>query len=187
MKGKERCKALKEIRKQIAEKNDIEFVTSECKHQGDCKGTCPKCEAEVAYLERELEKRTRLGKSIAVAGIAVSICTGLTACAPAETLEKLIPGHTEEQIAGGIQEPEPTIEQLMGEVAIDPDFNPNGNSTEDYSTEDCSTEDGSMQGTTTEGELPMQPELESFPVEAGMVEIVELEGDVAMEIKELNE
>ena len=54
MRGKEKCKALKEIRRQIAEKNDIEFVVSECKHQGDCKGTCPKCEAEVRYLEREL-------------------------------------------------------------------------------------------------------------------------------------
>ena len=55
MKGKKRCKILKEIRQQIAQNNDIEFITSECKHQGDCPGTCPKCEAEVRYLERELE------------------------------------------------------------------------------------------------------------------------------------
>ena len=59
MKGKKRCKILKEIRRQIAENNDIEFITSECKHQGDCLGTCPKCEAELRYLERELEKRQR--------------------------------------------------------------------------------------------------------------------------------
>ena len=32
MKGKEKCKALKEIRKQIAENNNIEYVVSECKH-----------------------------------------------------------------------------------------------------------------------------------------------------------
>lgn len=55
MRGKEKCKALKEIRKQIAEKNDIEFAVSECTHKGDCKGTCPKCEAELRYLERQLE------------------------------------------------------------------------------------------------------------------------------------
>ena len=36
MKGKKRGKILKEIRRQIAENNDIEFITSECKHQGDC-------------------------------------------------------------------------------------------------------------------------------------------------------
>ena len=41
-KGKRTCKILKEIRAQIAAENDIAFVTSECKHQGDCAGTCPK-------------------------------------------------------------------------------------------------------------------------------------------------
>ena len=73
MKGKQRCKILKEIRRQIAENNDIEYITSECKHQGDCAGTCPKCESEVRYLERELEKRARLGKAVTVAGLAVTI------------------------------------------------------------------------------------------------------------------
>ena len=63
-KGKRTCKILKEIRAQIAAENDIAFVTSECKHQGDCAGTCPKCEAEVRYLEKELEKRIRLGKAV---------------------------------------------------------------------------------------------------------------------------
>ena len=35
MQGKEKCKALKEIRKQIAENNDIKYVVDECKHKGD--------------------------------------------------------------------------------------------------------------------------------------------------------
>ena len=80
MKGKKRCKILKEIRRQIAENNDIEFITSECKHQGDCLGTCPKCEAEVRYLERELEKRQKLGRTIAVAGLAVALTTSTVGC-----------------------------------------------------------------------------------------------------------
>ena len=50
VRGKQTCKILKEIRRQIAEANDIEFITSECQYQGDCLGTCPKCEAEVRYL-----------------------------------------------------------------------------------------------------------------------------------------
>lgn len=71
--GKNTCKILKEIRKQIASENDIEFVTSECTYKGDCKGTCPKCEAEVRYLERELEKRQRMGKAAVVAGLSVGL------------------------------------------------------------------------------------------------------------------
>ncbi len=90
MKGKERCKALKEIRRQIAEKNDIAYAVSECTYQGECKGTCPKCEAELRYLERELELRKSLGKAVAVAGISASVCTGLTGCGPAEAVEDFL-------------------------------------------------------------------------------------------------
>lgn len=90
MKGKEKCKALKEIRRQIAEKNDIEFAVSECKHQGECRGTCPKCEAELRYLERELAVRQSLGKAVAIAGITVGVCTTLTACNPIEVVSDIV-------------------------------------------------------------------------------------------------
>ena len=50
MKGKNKCKILKEIRQKIADENDIPYVTRECTYRGDCKGTCPKCEAELLYL-----------------------------------------------------------------------------------------------------------------------------------------
>ena len=79
-KGKQTCKILKEIRKQIAAENDIEFVTSECTYHGDCKGTCPKCEAEVRYLERELEKRQRLGKAAVFAGMSLGTLFAATSC-----------------------------------------------------------------------------------------------------------
>lgn len=81
MKGKDRCKILKEIRRKIAEQNDIEFIVSECKHKGDCKGTCPKCEAELRYLERELARRQRLGKTIAVSSIALTLAVTAPSCA----------------------------------------------------------------------------------------------------------
>ena len=80
MKGKQRCRILKEIRKEIAKSNDIEYVVSECRHQGDCSGTCPKCEAEVRYLERELEKRQRAGKTIVLAGITAATVTASVGC-----------------------------------------------------------------------------------------------------------
>ena len=81
-KGKQTCKILKEIRKQIAMENDIEFVTSECTHKGDCAGTCPKCEAEVRYLERELEKRQRLGKAAIFAGMTLGTAITAASCGP---------------------------------------------------------------------------------------------------------
>lgn len=70
--GKQTCKILKEIRRQIAAANDIEYVTSECRYKGDCLGTCPKCEAEVHYLEQQLRARTFAGKAVALAGISAA-------------------------------------------------------------------------------------------------------------------
>lgn len=68
--GKRTCKILKEIRQEIARANDIALVTSECRYQGDCAGTCPKCEAEVAYLEQQLNLRRMVGKTVMLTGLA---------------------------------------------------------------------------------------------------------------------
>ncbi len=78
--GKQTCKILKEIRKQIAAENDIELVIEECTYKGDCLGTCPKCEAEVRYLERELEKRQRLGKAAVFAGMSMGTLIAASGC-----------------------------------------------------------------------------------------------------------
>ena len=43
-------------------------------------GTCPKCESEVRYLERELEKRRSLGYKVTVAGLAAGITLASTGC-----------------------------------------------------------------------------------------------------------
>lgn len=85
MKGKDKCKALKEIRKQIAETNNIPYITEQCNYKGECTGTCPKCEAELAYLERELRIKESLGKAVAIAGISASLVTGLAACGTTST------------------------------------------------------------------------------------------------------
>lgn len=70
--GKQTCKILKEIRRLIAEANGIEFITSECRYKGDCIGTCPKCEAEVRYLEQQIRSRSLAGKAIVLAGISAA-------------------------------------------------------------------------------------------------------------------
>ncbi len=74
-KGKQTCRILKEIRKQIADANDIELITSECQFKGDCLGTCPKCESEVRYLEQQLRHRQMLGKAVTLFGLSAGAIT----------------------------------------------------------------------------------------------------------------
>lgn len=146
MKGKNKCKILKEIRQKIADENDIPYVTRECSYQGECTGTCPKCEAELRYLEQELEKRRSLGKTVAVAAVAAGLSLSMAACVPGkgsgsaenndpslpvpnppvstqEVLKGEFPQETEEPLMGQTEpeelEGEPV--ELIGDVAYLPD------------------------------------------------------------------
>lgn len=65
-KHKEKCKQLKLVRKELADKLNIDLHQKECTYESECKGTCPKCEAE----ERKLNK--------ALAGLGIALTTGLT-------------------------------------------------------------------------------------------------------------
>lgn len=158
MKGKDKCKILKEIRQEIAKNNDIEFITSECKHVGDCRGTCPKCEEELAYLERELEKKRALGKKTMVAGIAaasvISIGT-MTGCKMYDALNNALAEKFEE-ITNHSNE---TSGIAPEEYQIDGDIDYLEPSETDCEGQDCTEEDD------------------------GVVE-VELDGDVAMDVFE---
>ncbi len=72
--GKGVCLILKGIRQKIADANGISYQPKECHHKGDCAGTCPACEEEIRYLERELKARKGNGFGMKVAGIAAGIC-----------------------------------------------------------------------------------------------------------------
>ena len=85
--GKNKCEYLKEIRKRIATENGIPLEQRECTFKGECSGTCPFCEAEMRYLEKELRKRRTLGKAVTVAGIALSSVMLFPACGPKNTLQ----------------------------------------------------------------------------------------------------
>ena len=147
MQGKEKCKALKEIRKQIAENNDIKYVVDECKHKGDCKGTCPKCEAEVRYLEKELEKRRALGKKVAIAGVSLGIAATFGACTT--SIGDILPigndlggapsAPYEEDLGGAALPPE---EELMGDpIEIIPEDENQDDETDNTSDNDNENED----------------------------------------------
>lgn len=69
MNGRDKCELLNEIRQKIALKNNIEFNIEECTYEGDCSGTCPKCERELEYLEMELKKKQYKGEKIELEGI----------------------------------------------------------------------------------------------------------------------
>lgn len=73
--GKIICESLKAIRRDIAVANDIDYQPTECTHEGDCAGTCPKCESETRWLERQLRTRQALGKAIIIAGLSVALGT----------------------------------------------------------------------------------------------------------------
>ncbi len=142
--GKEKCRILKQIRAEIAKQNDIAWVVEECSHKGNCRGTCPKCEAEVRQLERALERRAALGKTVAVVGISAGLSLAVTGCAnPIGTLGgEPLPddGHnpangntnshtstvdeTEREVFDGVEIPDTdtvaiTEEALMGEPVVE--------------------------------------------------------------------
>lgn len=127
--GKATCKILKDIRRQIAEANDIELVIKECTYQGDCSGTCPRCESEVAYLEKELAKREALGKAVKLTGLAAASFAA-TACSlkpqqkqPVEEKPEILQGaiaytdSTECEFA----QPNPDDEWLAGGKRLEPE------------------------------------------------------------------
>ncbi|MBO4307792.1 MAG: hypothetical protein J5848_05715 [Bacteroidales bacterium] len=106
--GKEVCKNLKAIRRRIADENGIALEIPECTYEGECEGTCPRCDAELRYLENELSRRKSLGKVAVMAGVTMS----LSSC-----------------ITGKIGTKQPVPKPLQGEVMITCDSPDNTDST----------------------------------------------------------
>ncbi len=200
MKGKEKCKALKEIRQKIAEQNDIAFAVSECTHQGDCRGTCPKCEAELRYLERQLEIRKNLGKAVVVAGISAGMCAPMIACNPIEAVGDVIADvyysiNPPEDIAGdvqyipedvaGMEGPAPESDEPDGEDILGglEEYDPSEDveSTENDLDAMCPSEEDSEE---LAGEIPLAPTSEE---DLEDIDEYLLEGDIAIDPEYLDE
>lgn len=178
MKGKEKCKALKEIRRQIAEKNDIPFAVSQCTHQGDCKGTCPKCESELRYLERELAIRQGLGKAVAIAGISIGACTAFTACSPKDTVIDFLEGIGHDELSGDVQSVPPTDDTITGleELPDEKDDDTLSGAVEPFEWQGEITEPETGEILPdTEGTMPMPPSPASDETTS------EIDGDISIE------
>lgn len=129
MRGKDKCKILKEIRQRIADENDIPYVTRECGYHGECTGTCPRCESELRYLEQQLERRRSLGKRVSVAALCVGMALASAGCAPSvkqptESMQTDLTGEVGpdesniENLGGAAVNPGSDIEELSGEVDV---------------------------------------------------------------------
>ncbi len=120
--GKEKCRILKEIRRKIADENDIPFVTEECTHKGNCKGTCPRCESELRYLEKQLARRAAIGKTVTLAALCTGMALTTSGCAPLKLVTNIISPSSGDDLSGAVPyyepspESEPDVEVESGEV-----------------------------------------------------------------------
>ncbi len=55
--GKKKCEILSNIRREIAERQGLQYEPRDCHHEGDCSGTCPACDAELKDLQKQLEDK----------------------------------------------------------------------------------------------------------------------------------
>lgn len=132
MTGKQKCKILRQIRRDIAEANQLDYTERDCTHTGDCTGTCPYCEAQLRKLEEKLEERRSLGQRIAVMGLSMGLlATNLTACDPFSPLRAtqgdMMPDSTAQtdvtdSFPGELITAETTTEPPMieGEMTVEP-------------------------------------------------------------------
>lgn len=147
MRGKQKCRILKDIRRRIAEENDIPFVTRECGFQGECRGTCPRCESELRYLEQQLERRAALGKRISVAALCAGIAIGTAACGPVGT-----------GTSPANKVPDDTVNDLSGAVPPD-DAGMYGTSAQASATAAAAGQDAGLSGTSDTGDTGDYTEL----------------------------
>ena len=81
-KSKITCETLKAIRKQVADANGIVYTPAKCNFEGVCSGTCPACEQEREYIEKQISLKRKAGEIVKIAGLVA----GLTTLAPLTTV-----------------------------------------------------------------------------------------------------
>lgn len=113
--GKKVCASLKQVRKQIADANGIPYEVTECQHQGNCKGTCPKCEAELRYIENQLSLRRAAGMAVSIVGLSLGVAATFASCSAPQPAGPSQPSESVQPIPPSIQE------EYEGEIILDGD------------------------------------------------------------------
>lgn len=117
--GKKTCDQLKAIRKQIADANEIDYQPTECTYDGPCSGTCPKCESEMRYIEREIQQRISLGKKVAIVGLATGLSSAFAVDAGAQCVKKdTVDNQSITEIQRALEN------ELVGKVELEGDNTP---------------------------------------------------------------
>ncbi len=93
------------MRKKIAEENDIKLDIPECTYEGECRGTCPRCEWEVRYIEQSLFERVKLGKIATISGIAIGLSTCVGGCGPVIQTTGKMSNDRETSLSESVPEP----------------------------------------------------------------------------------
>lgn len=86
MKGKQVCSYLKSVRREVAAANGIDLEIPDCTFEGECPGTCPRCEAEVQQLEQALSQRQSLSQKVAIVGVAMGLALSGMSVASAQNV-----------------------------------------------------------------------------------------------------
>ena len=111
--GKHICNTLKAIRLDIARANGINYAPQECHHEGNCAGTCPACESEMRYLEREIARRRALGKAALVAGVSMGLSS---LSAMASTASSSVPMMSTDNHASQLRDTT-EVYQVVGQIS----------------------------------------------------------------------
>ena len=86
MNGRLKCNYLKAVRRRVAEANGLELEIPECTYEGDCSGTCPRCEGEIRQLEHALSLRRSLSQKVSVMGVAAGLAIAGMSSASAQSV-----------------------------------------------------------------------------------------------------
>lgn len=65
-KHREKCDHLKQIRKTVADSLGVDLKQTVCTYEGECSGTCPKCQQEEKVLSKALLQGAAVAASTAI-------------------------------------------------------------------------------------------------------------------------
>ena len=174
--GKKICGELKKIRRRIADENGIKLDIPECTYEGECRGTCPRCEWEVKYLEKTLFERLKLGKIATISGLALTLssCNGGGAIGPDIQVVGDVPNTDTENIVSETlppPPPEPPFPDGIYELGIIEDIDD-----ADTPANALKQEKDTIEEDLVEGEMPINYEIPENEIFISVEEMPEFPG-----------